>query len=333
MARARIGVVGLGRFGDIHARIWNQIPQAELVAVCSRSAERAQAVAAAHGAPKWYTDYNEIAQDPDIDVIDICNELARHTVVGLAALSHGKHVLCEILHALTLEETDQLIACAEINRANYVVGFIERFDTRRALAKQKIDSGELGQLVSLYVRRNVWRGFLDVPRDQPYPLILQPGILSIDQLLWLGGGKVREVYARTRSMVDDKKADAWWIMLTFDSGLIGVIEQSWFMPDIRLLWCDIHFEAVGTQATYQFHEPNDSAWLWTKEASRSPDFYLLPEVHGRYVGALVDQMAYFADCIARGASPTIGTLAEAREALRVGLAITESAARGAAIQL
>ena len=101
MARVRVGVVGLGRFGDIHARIWRQIPQAELVAVCSRSPERAQAVAAAHGAAKWYTDYNEIAQDADIDVSNICNELARHTAVGLAALSHGKHVRCEILHALT----------------------------------------------------------------------------------------------------------------------------------------------------------------------------------------------------------------------------------------
>src|SRR5262249_20300987 len=153
------------------------------------------------------------------------------------------------------------------NRASYMVGFIERFDARRALAKQKIEQGTLGQLVSLYVRRNAWRGFLDVPRDQPYPLILQPGILSIDQLLCMAQDKVREVYARTRSLASPGKADAWWIMLTFESGLIGVIEQSYFVPDIRLLWCDVHFEAVGTQATYQFHEPNDSAWLWTKEVS------------------------------------------------------------------
>jgi len=333
MSGPRIGVVGLGRFGDIHSRIWNEMPQAELVAVCSRDADRARAVAEAHGAPKWYTDYEDMARDPDIDAIDICNELARHTEVGLAALSEGKHVLCEILHALTLEETSQLMASAQEHHAHYMVGFIERFDVRRALAKQKIDAGELGSLVSMYVRRNVWRGFLDVPRDQPYPLILQPGILSIDQLLWLGGSRVREVYARTRSLSNPAKADAWWIMLTFENGLVGVIEQSWFMPDIRLLWCDVHFEAVGTQATYQFHEPNDSNWLWTPEVTRHSDFYLLSELHGRATGALANQLAYFAEHIAAGQTPAIGTLAEAYEALRVGLAITESAACGRAIQL
>jgi predicted dehydrogenase len=172
-----------------------------------------------------------------------------------------------------------------------------------------------------------------VPRDQPYPLVLQPGILSIDQLLWMAQEKVREVYARTRNLASLNKADAWWIMLTFESGLVGVIEQSYWMPDIRLLWCDVHFEAVGTQATYQFHEPNDATWLWTKEVTSSPDFYLIPELFGRYTGALVDQMAYFADCLTRGERPTIGTLAEAREALRVGLAVTQSAAQGAPVRL
>lgn len=333
MDRIKVAVVGLGRFGDIHARLWAQIPQADLVAVCSRSAERAQQVAAAHGARKWYTDYREMMQDPEIDAVDICSNLPDHGPTAIAALEHGKHVLCEILFTLSLEETDRCLALAEQNGRLGMIGFIERFDVRRAQAQQRIAAGELGQLVSLYVRRNVWRGFLDVPRDKPYPLILQPGVLSIDQLLWMAGEPVREVYARSRALVEPHHPDAWWAMLTFESGLIGVIEQSWFMPDRRLFWCDVHFEAVGVQGTLHISEPSDAVWVWTPEATIAPDLFLLPELHGRAVGALVDQLTYFADCVLRGQAPHQGSLRDHRAALQVGLAILESAARNQVIRL
>jgi predicted dehydrogenase len=333
MDRVRVAVVGLGRFGDIHARLWAQIPQAELVAVCSRSADRALEVAAAHGARKWYADLDQLLRDPEIDAIDICSHLPDHGPTAIAALEHGKHILCEILFTLSREETDRCLSLAEQSGTHCMIGFIERFDVRRAQAQRRIHSGELGELVSLYVRRNVWRGFLDVPRDKPYPLILQPGVLSIDQLLWMAGEPAREVYARTRAMVEPHHPDAWWVMITFQSGLIGVIEQSWFMPDRRLFWCDVHFEAVGTQGTLQFSEPNDAAWMWTPDATSAPDLYLLPEVHGRSVGALVDQLTYFADCVNRGQAPTQGSLRDHKAALEVGLAAVESAATNQVVRL
>jgi UDP-N-acetylglucosamine 3-dehydrogenase len=333
MDRLRVAVVGLGRFGDIHARLWAQIPQAELVAVCSRSEERAREVAAAYGATRWYTDIQNLVQATDIDAIDICSNLPDHAPTAIAALEHGKHVLCEILFTLSLEETGRCLELAQHHGLACMIGFIERFDVRRADAQRRVARGELGQLVSLYVRRNVWRGFLDVPRDKPYPLILQPGILSIDQLLWMAGEPVREVYARSRALVEPHHADSWWAMLTFASGLVGVIEQSWFMPDRRLFWCDVHFEAVGTQASLHISEPSDAAWVWTPEATMAPDFFLLPEVHGRSVGALVDQLTYFADCLNRGETPVQGSLSDHRAALLVGQAILESAARNQIIKL
>lgn len=333
MNSAKIGVVGLGRFGPQHARVWAQLPQAELVAVCSRSAERAREVAETYGARKCYTDYREMMQDPEIEAVDVVSDLARHGEIALSALQHGKHVFSEILLTMSLEETDRLIEGAEKNRALFMVGFLERFDVRRALIKRKIDSGELGQLVSLYGRRNAWRGFLDTARDKPYPLILQPGVHTIDQLLWMAQEKVKEVYTRTRSLVDPQHADAWWTMLTFESGLVGVIEQSFFMPDRRLYWSDVHLEVVGTLGTAHIKEPNDATWVWTPEATANPDLYLAPELHGRIIGALEAELAYFADCVIRNQSPALGTLQDAREALRVGLAIVESAEKGKPVHL
>ena len=185
MNRAKIGVIGLGRFGVQHARVLAQLPQVELTAVCSRSAERAACVASTYNVPGHYTDYRDLIRDPDVEAIDIVTEVDRHTEVALAALRLRKHVFSEILLTDSPDENDRLIDEAEKSGAVFMVGFLERFDVRRANIKQKIDAGELGELVSIYGRRNIWRGILDAPRFKPWPLVLQPGIHTVDQLLWM----------------------------------------------------------------------------------------------------------------------------------------------------
>ena len=333
MNRARIGVIGLGRFGVQHARVLAQLPHVELTAVCSRSAERAGSIAASYDVPRHYTDYRDLIRDPDVDAIDIVTEVDRHTEIALDALQLRKHVFSEILLTDSPDENDRLIDETERSGAVFMVGFLERFDVRRANIKQKIDAGELGELVSIYGRRNIWRGILDAPRFKSYPLVIQPGIHTIDQLLWMAGEEVREVYARNRSMAEPGRPDTWWAMLTFESGLVGVIEQSFFMPDGRLYWSDAGLEVVGTDGTAHITEPNDAAWIWTGEATSSPDLYLSPELHGRIVGALEQELTHFADCVIERRTPAHGTLRDARNALNVGLAVVASAREERAIHL
>ena len=327
-----MGVIGLGRFGALHARVLAQLPQVELVGICSRSEERVGEVAATCGEPRPYTDPAALLAAPDIDAVDIVTEVDRHTEIALAAMERGKHVFCEILVTPSPREMDALAQAARTSDVVFMPGFLERFDVRRAGLRQKAVEGSLGRLVSLYGRRNIWRGILDEPRFELYPLILQPGIHTIDQLLWIAAEEVREVYARGRGIVDPARPDTWWAMLTFESGLLGVIEQSWFVPNRQLNWCDVRLEIVGTSGTAQIKEPGDATWIWTEETVEAPDTYLAPEVHGRISGALEAELAHFASCIAQGRAP-LCTLQDAHEALAVGLAIVESAERGAPVSL
>ena len=328
MDRVKMGVIGLGRFGALHARVLAQLPQVELVGVCSRSGSRVAEVAGTCGNPTCYADPAEMLRDPDIQAVDIVTEVDRHAEIAALAMRNGKHVFCEILVAPGLEEMDRLIEQSEATQTLFMPGFLERFDVRRAAIKQKADLGELGRLVSVYGRRNIWRGILGEPRFKPYPLILQPGIHTIDQLLWLIGDRVCEVYARKRCMVDPDRADAWWVTLTFENGSIGVIEQSWFVPNKELYWSDVHLEVVGTDGTAHVREPNDASWMWTGESVENADLFLAPEVHGRISGALEAELAHFADCVAERRQTTLCNLQDARDALAVGLAIVESAAKG-----
>jgi len=327
-----MGVIGLGRFGAQHARVLAQLPQVELAGICSRCGDRAREVAATCGEPRCYADPEALLAEADIDAVDIVTEVDRHAEIAAAAMQRGKHVFCEVLVTPNLSDMDELARAAQASGVLFVPGFLERFDVRRAEVKRRTAQGSLGRVVSIYGRRNVWRGILDEPRFRPFPLILQPGIHTIDQLLWIAGERVVEVYARRRSVVDPERPDTWWAMLTFESGLVGAIEQSWFVPDRRLYWCDAHLEVVGTDGTAHIKEPSDSTWIWTGDAVGAPDAFLVPEVHGRLTGALEAELAHFAQCVADGCQP-VCTLQDAREALVVGLAIVESAERGAAVRV
>ena len=176
MEPVKVGVVGLGDHGARHTRIFSELSDAQVIAVCSRTEERAKEIASKYGVPKWYTDYREMMQDSDIAAVDVVTEVARHAEVVLEALQRGKHVLVEKPLTLSLEETDSILDLATKQKRVLMVCWVERFDPRKSLIKQKIESGGLGDLVSLYGRRNGLKRFFDMPRFRIYPIVLEPGI-------------------------------------------------------------------------------------------------------------------------------------------------------------
>jgi len=335
MKPVAIGVVGLGNFGEVHLQALGQMPEFEIVSVCSRSAERAQQMAAKYGARRWYTDTRDLAADPEVEAVDVVNEVARHAETMQIALAAGKHVLVEKPLSARLDETEAVLRLAEEKKRIVMVGYIERYDPRRAMIKQRITSGELGELVSLYGRRNNGQQYLSWPRFQRWPLIIEPGIHTVDMLLWLAESPVQRVYAVGRSHNEWHTIDTWWAMLEFANGAIGVVEQVWHIPQGGPAeWDQDNFiEVIGLKGTVQMRDPTDAFWVWTSGTTRSPDFYLLPEVTGQMVGALRNELGYFARCVRSGEPPTWGTPAEIRHTTQVALAIVESAAQKRPIEL
>jgi predicted dehydrogenase len=333
MSRIKVGVIGLGDHGVRHTRLFAEQPEAEVVAVSSRDPERAKAVAAMFDIPRWYSDYRDLVQDPDVEAVDVVTEVSRHAEVVLAALGCGKHVLVEKPMSLDLAETDRILELASRQNRVLMVCYIERFEPRRALIKSQIEQGQLGQLVSLYGRRNAVRRFFDMPRFRVHPIVLEPGIHTVDLALWYAAEPVRKVYAATRRVADPAIADVFWAMLTFESGLVGVIEEIWAMPNGAPANLDAAWEVIGTRGTVQLRDPADSFTIWTAEGVKSPDTHIGPEVAGRLSGALRNEFGYFLSCVRANRPPAYGTAEEIRQVTQVGLAIIESAARGEVVRL
>src|SRR5262245_51026463 len=114
MAKTRVALFGAGFIADIHAESYHRfVPDADVVAVYSRTESHARAFAERHGIPRWSTNLDDSVAREDYDVADICLPNHVHARVTIAAATAGKHVILEKPLCLTLDEADAMIAACK----------------------------------------------------------------------------------------------------------------------------------------------------------------------------------------------------------------------------
>ncbi len=230
MDTIRYAVIGLGFFGEKHAEVLSEMPEIELVAVCTRRPHRLEDVARRFGVPKTYTDYRKLLADDEVDAVSIVTHVNDHRDIAIDALNAGKHVFLEKPMAGNVEDCDAIIEAARSAKGNFMVGHICRFDSRVALAKAAIDEGRVGKIVSMHARRNLPATISAEVLDKISPL-MGDGIHDIDLMLWFTGSAVKTVYAQNVRVRDFKHPDIGWAMCRFESDAIGVIETAWYLPE------------------------------------------------------------------------------------------------------
>src|SRR3954469_25402466 len=112
MDKVKVGVVGSGFIANLHLEAFRHVPNADVVAIASTNAERGKALAAEYGVPRHLTDYRDLLNIDDVDMITLGVPNDLHAPVTIAAANAGKHVVCEKPLCLNLEQADAMIeAC------------------------------------------------------------------------------------------------------------------------------------------------------------------------------------------------------------------------------
>ena len=140
-----IAIVGLG-FGAEFIPIHQAHPNANLVAVCRRNEAEMNTVADQFGIEKRYTDYDELLKDPEIDAVHINSPIVDHAAQSLKALRAGKHVMCTVPMATTIEECEALCQAVEETGLKYMMAETVVYSREFLFIKQLYDTGELGKL-------------------------------------------------------------------------------------------------------------------------------------------------------------------------------------------
>ncbi len=141
----RIAVVGLG-FGAEFIPIHQRHPNAELVAICQRSEGKLNQVGDAYGVERRYTSYADLLADKEIDAVHINSPIPDHAPMSLAALEAGKHVMCTVPMATTVEDCKKIVDLAEKTGLKYMMAETVVYAREFLFVKQMADAGELGDI-------------------------------------------------------------------------------------------------------------------------------------------------------------------------------------------
>jgi xylose dehydrogenase (NAD/NADP) len=243
MSHCNWGILGAG-FISTRAIIpaLQQAPAVHILALASRSAERAQSIATQFGIQRTYTDYQSLLDDPDINAVYIALPNHLHHEWTIRAAQAGKHVLCEKPLALTASECDEMItACWQAN-VLLMEAVMYRFHPRMAYLKQLLNSGELGDIRLLHFAFSF--PFKATENYRAYPefgggALLDIGSYCVNAARWLVGSEPQDVqgFSYSQNCIDIATS----AVLRFEQDVLAHIQCSFAAAEHQVI------EVVGTK--------------------------------------------------------------------------------------
>ena len=332
MKKVKYGVIGLGWFGEKHLEALAAIPNVELHSLCTRNPARLAEVAAKFGVVKTFTDYTQMLNEPGLEAVSVVTMWDQHAAPTIAALEAGKHVFLEKPMASTVADCDAIVAAANAAHGSFMVGHICRFNPRYAAAKEAIAAGRIGKIISMSARRNLpaWVGATVLDKIGP---IIGDCVHDTDLMFWFSGSRAVTAYAQTVRVHDHTHPDLGQVMYRLENGASCILESVWCLPNSTPFQIDERLEVIGTQGSISIHDTHPNLMIVDKDGARCPDTTYWPTIHGQLRGALRDELAYFANCVATGRKPDVITPEESREAVRACLAAEQSAATGQVVRI
>ena len=331
MNSIRIGLAGCGLFGESHLRAYRAVPGVEVTAVYDPVRERANELAQIFNIPCICSGIEELCHHQAVDAVDVVTPEETHLEPVLTALGAGKEVFVEKPLATDLDHCDRMIEAAEAAGRILMPGHILRFETKYVILQQDIEARRLGKIVSMHARRNRTRSLLErYHRTHP---ALENCIHDIDLMLWYTGDRVRRVRGFERRVAGLKHPDTFWGILEFEGGALGVVETIWLLPSRAGIVLDDAMQVVGDRGVGNVSLFPGDLSFWREEGFEVPDAGYDPRVRGAALGALREELMYFCACVREHRQPEIVTPRQAKNAVRVVLALIESASRDSDVQI
>ncbi len=238
MARFKIAVVGCGFFAPNHLHAWNEIPEAELVAVCDLDEKKAADAAERFSVPGVFTDAAAMIADARPDLIDIVTTMASHRMLVELCASHGIPVIVQKPFGPTFDDCVAMVRACETAGVMLMVHENFRFQHPMRQVREELDAGTVGDPV--WGRISFRTGY-DVKSGQPYLfdeerfIVLDLGTHLLD-LARFFFGEVETLYSR-HARIDPRVTgeDMATMMLGHSTGATSIVDCTYEcrkLPDL-----------------------------------------------------------------------------------------------------
>lgn len=316
----KVGIVGCGFMGRMHANVYQILEDAELVACVDHKPERGVAFAGDFGL-KLYPTLEGMLADEELDIVDICLPTHRHAAATIEALQAGKHVVCEKPMARSLAEADEMAAAALASGKQLMIAHCIRFWPEYAFLKQATVDGRYGKLLSVNLTRyGAFPSYASenwlADESKSGGGVLDMHIHDTDFALYLLGTPDETV---SYGSVDSTGASHAFTTMRFGHA-VAHLEGGWNLPAGAPF--KMAFRAVFEKAVLIM----DGGPLTVFEAGKDPFVPEFPKMSAAGGGNISDlggyyaELAYFVDRVKNGLPVETVTPASSRESLRVCLA-------------
>ena len=297
MKKLNIAVIGYGFMGRTHSNAFHQAPvffdlpyQPVLKTVCARNAERGQAFAAKWGFEKAATDWREVVESKDIDLVDIASPNDTHCEIAVAAAKAGKMVMCEKPLGRNAAEAQKMVAAVEAAGVPNSVWYNYRRIPAVTMAKQLIDEGRLGRIFHYRAKfLQDWTISADLPQGGEGLWRLDVSVAGsgvtgdllahcIDTAMWLNGG-ISEVSAVTETFIKQRKHtltgevqpvgidDASLFLARFDNGSLATFEATRYARGHKALYT-LEINGEHASIAWDLHDLHRLQWFDHKDEGK-----------------------------------------------------------------
>ncbi|QDT63871.1 Gfo/Idh/MocA family protein [Calycomorphotria hydatis] len=203
-AQYKGAMIGLG-FGSEFIPIYQAYPGAEIAAICRRNEVELNKTGDEFGIEKRYTDYDDVLADPDIDFVHINSPIPDHAWMSLRALDAGKHVMCTVPMATTIDECYQIVEKVAETGLKYMMAETVVYSREFLFIKDLYERGELGEIQHLAASHpqdmDGWPAYWEKMIPMHYAThVVSPcmGIVNglAEYVSCFGSGRVRDDIAR-----------------------------------------------------------------------------------------------------------------------------------------
>jgi UDP-N-acetylglucosamine 3-dehydrogenase len=314
MKKVRTAVIGTGFWGKNHARVYKELAETELLAICDIDAERASNVAKQLGVTP-YNSVEKMLKNEDIEAVSVCTWSTSLAKEAIKAVENGKHVLVEKPMAANSKQAEKLLAASEKMGVHLTVGLLMRFIPGLQHMKKAVENKSIGELVCATAKRvSQWP-----ERIGDVGVVKDTAIHDIDVMLYLFNQDPIAVYAKTGSMRNKRFEDYAQIMLTFEGGKSAFIESNWLTPyKTRILI------ATGSEAIMRLDYITQELTVEDAKETVQPRY--------KVQEPLKLELQHFANCILKKEKPLITGL-DGLKALRIAEAAIKSSSTDRIVKL
>jgi UDP-N-acetylglucosamine 3-dehydrogenase len=309
MRKLGVAVIGTGFWGRNHARVFKELAETELLAICDIDAERARSVARQFGVTP-YTNTGKMVRNENIEAVSICTWSTSLAREALKALKAGKNVLVEKPMAESVKQAENLLKTAEKEGLHLTVGFLMRFIPGLQRIRNALEDKTLGEPVCASAKRvGQWP-----ERIGDVGVVKDTAIHDLDVMRYVFDEDPVAVYAKTGSIAHRKFEDYAQIMLAFKGGKSAFIESNWLTPYKTRV-----FMITGSEAIMKLDYITQELTIENARETVQPR-YTVQE-------PLKLELQHFAKCITEKEKPLV-TGEDGLEALKLAEAALKSSATG-----